>query len=756
MTRVFDNPETLSRTPWTVRRACTATWSAGSTAAWCAPDARRAAGWPSWWAAARGTTRRSPAWSVPGLADGRRLRQHVHLALGRPGLPGGQRGQRRRRRAVQLRQLRRRRAPLRRRRRSGCAPRASTPARCSSPTTSPAPRPTEIAKRRGIAGDFVVFKMAGAAAERGRRPRRRWSGSRSRPTTARGPWAWRSTAAPSRAPTTRCSPCPRADVAGPGHPRRARHRRAAAALAAETGRARWSPAARGRAARTPATASCRSSTAWARSSTTSCSCCTARSRSCSRDAGLTVVEPECGELVTSLDMAGFSLTLLWLDEELERALARSGRHPRLPQGQRGRAPARRQRRRRTRQRHRPATRRPRRPTTPRRPRPRRPTAVAVRALAASREAIARRASKRSSASSTRSPATATTASACAAGSMPRAAAATASRGSGVGSRVLRRRRGGLERTGRRDLGRAVGRGARRALGAARSTRDRRDGRARWRPPPAARGLVASRLGKAEPGDKTMVDALVPVRRHSWQSSTAGLRWPTPCGCRRGRRDRRRRGDRGTAAPLGRARPLAERSVGHPDPGATSLALVLTASSTDQHRPRTPKDERRMTRPDCASSSATMKPASNTRRRSRRPARPTRGSIGRSTSGVGARRAHRLPARRRRRRPPGRRRRGRPGAADLRHRARRGHRGQQGARHPRGHRARQLLRGTLRAEQQRPGAHAWASGSSAWNWPRGSSASGSATASTRPRPPPPRWTPSLVRARLHEGSLIMTS
>jgi dihydroxyacetone kinase len=33
-------------------------------------------------------------------------------------------------------------------------------------------------------------------------------------------------------------------------------------------------------------------------------------------AGLDVVEPECGELVTSLDMAGLSLTLFWLDDEL--------------------------------------------------------------------------------------------------------------------------------------------------------------------------------------------------------------------------------------------------------------------------------------------------------------------------------------------------------------------------------------------------------------------------------------------------------
>ncbi len=36
-----------------------------------------------------------------------------------------------------------------------------------------------------------------------------------------------------------------------------------------------------------------------------------------RDKGYTVVDPEVGELVTSLDMAGISLTLVYLDEELE-------------------------------------------------------------------------------------------------------------------------------------------------------------------------------------------------------------------------------------------------------------------------------------------------------------------------------------------------------------------------------------------------------------------------------------------------------
>ena len=36
-----------------------------------------------------------------------------------------------------------------------------------------------------------------------------------------------------------------------------------------------------------------------------------------REAGYTLVDPEVGELVTSLDMAGCSLTLVFLDDELE-------------------------------------------------------------------------------------------------------------------------------------------------------------------------------------------------------------------------------------------------------------------------------------------------------------------------------------------------------------------------------------------------------------------------------------------------------
>ncbi len=44
-------------------------------------------------------------------------------------------------------------------------------------------------------------------------------------------------------------------------------------------------------------------------------------------AGLTVVQPEVGELVTSLDMSGVSATLFWLDDELEDLWARPATTP---------------------------------------------------------------------------------------------------------------------------------------------------------------------------------------------------------------------------------------------------------------------------------------------------------------------------------------------------------------------------------------------------------------------------------------------
>ena len=87
-------------------------------------------------------------------------------------------------------------------------------------------------------------------------------------------------------------------------------------------------------------------------------------------------------------------------------------------------------------------------------------------------------------------------------------------------------------------------------------------------------------GKAEPGDKTMVDALIPARdafsaalaegasfeealRRSADAAEAGMLATTPL-----------------VAKKGRASYLGERSAGHQDPGATSSQLLLkTAAET---------------------------------------------------------------------------------------------------------------------------------------------------------------------------------
>jgi dihydroxyacetone kinase len=50
------------------------------------------------------------------------------------------------------------------------------------------------------------------------------------------------------------------------------------------------------------------------------------------EAGITIVEPEVGELVTSFQMAGASLTLFWLDDELEQAWAAPASTPAYRKG----------------------------------------------------------------------------------------------------------------------------------------------------------------------------------------------------------------------------------------------------------------------------------------------------------------------------------------------------------------------------------------------------------------------------------------
>jgi dihydroxyacetone kinase len=91
------------------------------------------------------------------------------------------------------------------------------------------------------------------------------------------------------------------------------------------------------------------------------------------------------------------------------------------------------------------------------------------------------------------------------------------------------------------------------------------------------GLEAlQRIGGAEVGDKTMIDALVPFVAELTDGVESGVdvayAWA----------DAAKKAVEAAAetadlvARVGRARPLGARSVGTPDPGATSMGLVLTA------------------------------------------------------------------------------------------------------------------------------------------------------------------------------------
>ncbi|MER3418086.1 MAG: dihydroxyacetone kinase subunit L [Chloroflexota bacterium] len=89
------------------------------------------------------------------------------------------------------------------------------------------------------------------------------------------------------------------------------------------------------------------------------------------------------------------------------------------------------------------------------------------------------------------------------------------------------------------------------------------------------GIV--RLGKAEPGDKTMLDALLPARDALREAVAAGL----PVGEAIARAAAAAEEGMQATIPLvarkGRASYLGERSAGHQDPGATSSFFLFKAA-----------------------------------------------------------------------------------------------------------------------------------------------------------------------------------
>lgn len=283
-------------------------------------------------------------------------------------------------------------------------------------------------------------------------------------------------------------------------------------------------------------------------------------------AGLTVVEPECGELVTSLDMSGLSLTLLWLDEELEHFWAAPADTPAFRKGSMAPRAAR-------------AAHTADDAETTDAEHPTDASAdlgrQAVAILAQVRDVVVEHEEELGKLDAIagdgdhgigmrRGVDAAAAASDAAAGSsvarvLTAAGEAWSERAGGTS--------GALWGSGVIAAGQALGNRE------AYSSSDSADA-------VNAFVLAITELGKAEPGDKTMVDALLPFRDAFLKELDGGA--PV---------------DRALAAaaaaaelaaaqtaelrPLkGRARPLAEKSLGHPDPGAVSFGLI--ASKISQH------------------------------------------------------------------------------------------------------------------------------------------------------------------------------
>lgn len=283
-------------------------------------------------------------------------------------------------------------------------------------------------------------------------------------------------------------------------------------------------------------------------------------------AGLTVVEPECGELVTSLDMSGLSLTLFWLDDELERYWAAPADTPAFRKGN----------------------------LAPR----------ARRELAGPEEAAAGEVESTTPA----------------AADLGRLAAAVLAQVRGVvveheeelgnldaiagdGDHGIGMRRGVDAAAAAAQEASAAGASVERVLTAAGEAWSERAGGtsgALWGSAVIAAGLALGNkdsyngedaaaavtafvdaitaLGKAERGDKTMVDALLPFR-DAFLATFDGGTSVTRAVASASAAAQSAADATASLRPLkGRARPLAEKSLGHPDPGAVSFALIAARIS----------------------------------------------------------------------------------------------------------------------------------------------------------------------------------
>ncbi|HBR1672924.1 TPA: dihydroxyacetone kinase family protein [Klebsiella quasipneumoniae subsp. quasipneumoniae] len=93
---------------------------------------------------------------------------------------------------------------------------------------------------------------------------------------------------------------------------------------------------------------------------------------------------------------------------------------------------------------------------------------------------------------------------------------------------------------------------------------------------AALGVM--HFGKARPGDKTLVDVLLPFSEVLIEEVEKGLPLPQAWNNAACHAEKYAQDTAQLLPKIGRARPLAERSLGTPDAGAVSLAMIVTAVS----------------------------------------------------------------------------------------------------------------------------------------------------------------------------------
>ncbi|GAA2365551.1 dihydroxyacetone kinase family protein [Streptomyces carpaticus] len=298
-----------------------------------------------------------------------------------------------------------------------------------------------------------------------------------------------------------------------------------------------------------------------------------------QEAGVTVVEPEVGELVTSFDMAGVSLTLTWLDAQLEPLWTAPADTPALRKGAVAPAAAV------------PAAAPESTPETeddalPQGTAASRETAVtaaaALRAVAATVAEHAEELGRIDAVAGDGDHGIGMLRGATAADAAARDAA---ERGAGAGTVLHRAADAWADRAG--GTSGALWGTILHAVGDALGDEER---------PTAATvaagvtraGEEVRRVGGARVGDKTMVDVLVPFADTLAAATGAGDRLAAAWDRAAGAAGEAAAATADLLPQMGRARPHAEKSLGTPDAGAHSLALIVRAvhgvlsDTTEEH------------------------------------------------------------------------------------------------------------------------------------------------------------------------------